>query len=212
MIEIDGEPFRPHPNGRLITPYTLDMEREFQEVRWSLARRYGVENRLNRVVTRTADDWLAELRTDARRRGIGEAALTALDGLRPVEGVLERQRRQPEVTLSWADYEVRVVTEGLPGVGLERLAGVVLETPLLGRQPGDEGGAEAGRPGGSGGVPASDRVGSHSTTVWRPGIPGRRQPSGGKNHRAQGSSADGRSADAGAISWIARPGGLRYER
>jgi len=58
VIEIDGEPFRPHPNGRLITPYTLDMEREFQEVRWSLARRYGVENRLNRVVTRTADDWL----------------------------------------------------------------------------------------------------------------------------------------------------------
>ncbi len=34
------------------------MEREFQEVRWQLARRYGVENQLNRVVVRTDHDWL----------------------------------------------------------------------------------------------------------------------------------------------------------
>jgi indolepyruvate ferredoxin oxidoreductase len=57
-IEVDGQPFRPRPNGRLLTPYTIDMEREFQEVRWPLARRYGVENGLNRVVTRTTDDWI----------------------------------------------------------------------------------------------------------------------------------------------------------
>ena len=58
VVEIDGEPFRPHPNGRLITPYTIEIEREFQEVRWGLARRYGVDNQLNRVVVRTDDDWL----------------------------------------------------------------------------------------------------------------------------------------------------------
>ena len=58
VIEVDGRPFHPHPNGRLLTPYTIDMEREFQEIRWPLARRYGVENGLNRVVTRTADDWI----------------------------------------------------------------------------------------------------------------------------------------------------------
>jgi indolepyruvate ferredoxin oxidoreductase len=58
VVEIDGEPFHPRPNGRLITPYTLEMEREFQEVRWQLARRYGVDNHLNRVEVRTADDWL----------------------------------------------------------------------------------------------------------------------------------------------------------
>ncbi|HYN32495.1 MAG TPA: indolepyruvate ferredoxin oxidoreductase family protein [Ilumatobacteraceae bacterium] len=58
VVEVDGAPFHPRPNGRLITPYTLEMEREFQEVRWPLARRYGVDNHLNRVVTRTADDWL----------------------------------------------------------------------------------------------------------------------------------------------------------
>lgn len=58
VVDVDGHPFHPHPNGRLLTPYTLDMEREFQEIRWPLARRYGVDNGLNRVVTRTADDWI----------------------------------------------------------------------------------------------------------------------------------------------------------
>ena len=58
VVEVDGEPFHPRPNGRLLTPYTLEMEREFQEIRWPLARQYGVDNELNRVVTRTADDWL----------------------------------------------------------------------------------------------------------------------------------------------------------
>ena len=54
----DGKPFRPHPNGRLITPYTIDMEREFHEVRTDLARQYGALNRLNRVTVRSGDDWI----------------------------------------------------------------------------------------------------------------------------------------------------------
>jgi indolepyruvate ferredoxin oxidoreductase len=58
VIEVDGQPFHPRPNGRLLTPYTIEMEREFQEIRWPLARRYGVDNGLNRVVTRTVDDWI----------------------------------------------------------------------------------------------------------------------------------------------------------
>jgi indolepyruvate ferredoxin oxidoreductase len=57
-IEVDGRPFHPRPSGRLLTPYTLDMEREFQEVRSELARRYGVANHLNRVTVRSGDDWL----------------------------------------------------------------------------------------------------------------------------------------------------------
>lgn len=56
VVEVDGHPFQPHPDGRLITPHTVDMEREFQELRLPLARRYGVENRLNRVVVRSPDD------------------------------------------------------------------------------------------------------------------------------------------------------------
>ena len=57
-IEIDGVKFVPHPNGRLITPYTIDMEREFREVRTELAREYGALNKLNRVMVRSSDDWI----------------------------------------------------------------------------------------------------------------------------------------------------------
>ncbi len=57
-IEIDGVVFKPQPNGRLITPHTLEMEREFFEIRTELARRYGSINQLNRVTVRTDRDWI----------------------------------------------------------------------------------------------------------------------------------------------------------
>lgn len=57
-VEIDGHRFVPRPNGRLLTPTTLEMEREFFEVRSDLARRYGVLNRLNHVTVRSGDDWI----------------------------------------------------------------------------------------------------------------------------------------------------------
>ena len=57
-IEIDGQPYRPHPDGRLITPYSLEREREFHEIRTELARQYGALNDLNRVTVRSADDWI----------------------------------------------------------------------------------------------------------------------------------------------------------
>ena len=57
-VDIDGRRFEPHPNGLLITPQTLDMEREFFEVRTELAREYGALNQLNRVTVRSGDDWI----------------------------------------------------------------------------------------------------------------------------------------------------------
>ena len=57
-MEFDGKLFVPHPSGRLLTPYTLEMEREFQQVRSVLARRYGVANQLNRVTVSTERDWI----------------------------------------------------------------------------------------------------------------------------------------------------------
>ena len=57
-MEFDGKLFVPHPSGRLLTPYTLEMEREFQQVRSELARRYGVANQLNRVTVSTERDWI----------------------------------------------------------------------------------------------------------------------------------------------------------
>ena len=57
-MEFDGKLFVPRPSGRLLTPYTLEMEREFQQVRSELARRYGVANGLNRVTVHGPDDWI----------------------------------------------------------------------------------------------------------------------------------------------------------
>ncbi len=57
-LDIDGKRFEPHPNGLLIMPHTLDMEREFFEVRTELARQYGALNQLNRVTVRSGDDWI----------------------------------------------------------------------------------------------------------------------------------------------------------
>src|SRR5688572_4312846 len=57
-MEFDGKPYVPQPSGKLLTPYTLDIEREFQQVRSELARQYGVLNKLNQVTVGTEDDWL----------------------------------------------------------------------------------------------------------------------------------------------------------
>ena len=57
-MEYDGKPYVPQPSGKLLTPYTLDIEREFQQVRSELARQYGVLNKLNQVTVGTEDDWL----------------------------------------------------------------------------------------------------------------------------------------------------------
>ncbi|HEY3484331.1 MAG TPA: indolepyruvate ferredoxin oxidoreductase family protein [Ilumatobacteraceae bacterium] len=54
----DGTQFVPHPSGQLLTPHTLEMEREFFEVRAELVRKYGLENNLNRVTVSSADDWI----------------------------------------------------------------------------------------------------------------------------------------------------------
>ncbi len=92
-IEIDGAagrvPYRPTPTGRLLTPYTLDVEREIHEVRLEVARQYGAINRLNSVAVRGPHDWIGVvasgstynetrealrmlgLRTDADLRGAG---------------------------------------------------------------------------------------------------------------------------------------------
>ncbi|MBV1894569.1 MAG: indolepyruvate ferredoxin oxidoreductase family protein [Ilumatobacteraceae bacterium] len=56
--EMGGKPFHPVPNGRLVAPHVLDVEQELQEVRWPLVRQYGVDNKLNRVTVRSADDWI----------------------------------------------------------------------------------------------------------------------------------------------------------
>lgn len=51
------------------------------------------------------DQWLAELRAEALQRGISEQTLaTALDGVEPIERVLELDRSQPEFVQTFTRY------------------------------------------------------------------------------------------------------------
>jgi indolepyruvate ferredoxin oxidoreductase len=51
-MEVDGKLWVPRPSGRVLTPHTLELEREFHEVRLKLASQYGVLNHLNTIAVR----------------------------------------------------------------------------------------------------------------------------------------------------------------
>ena len=57
-MEVAGKLWVPRPSGQIITPFTLELEREFHEVRLELARQYGVLNHLNTVAVRGPSDWM----------------------------------------------------------------------------------------------------------------------------------------------------------
>ncbi|MGE4048007.1 MAG: lytic murein transglycosylase, partial [Acetobacteraceae bacterium] len=58
------------------------------------------------------ESFLAGLRAEARKAGISQATLNAaLAGIAPNQKVLERDRRQPEFTMTWAQYRSRIVTD-----------------------------------------------------------------------------------------------------
>ena len=88
---IDGEPYAHTPDGRLLTPATVDTEREIYEVRYSLAIEYAALNRLNHATVNTADAWIGivssgityrELREALRRLGLETDAQIASAGIR----------------------------------------------------------------------------------------------------------------------------------
>ncbi|MGH7040848.1 MAG: lytic murein transglycosylase, partial [Acetobacteraceae bacterium] len=54
--------------------------------------------------------FLDGVRAEARGKGITQATLAALDGLRPNQDVLARERHQPEFTMTWAHYQALLVT------------------------------------------------------------------------------------------------------
>ena len=70
---VDGHPYRHQPDGRLLTPHTLELEQEIIEVRYELATRYASQNRLNRVTTDPSDAWLGIVSSGVTYREVREA-------------------------------------------------------------------------------------------------------------------------------------------
>ena len=57
------------------------------------------------------DAWVAELAKDAKKRGIGQKGLSALEGVAPIPKVIELDRKQPEGTMTFERYLQIVVKE-----------------------------------------------------------------------------------------------------
>ena len=91
MPTVDGQPYAHAPDGRLLTPDTVDTEREICEVRHPLAIEYAALNRLNHATVNPADAWIGivasgityrELREALRRLGLSRDADIAAAGVR----------------------------------------------------------------------------------------------------------------------------------
>jgi len=90
---VDGEPYRHRPDGYLLTPHTVDIEREIVEVRYELAIAYAAANRLNDATVDPPDAWVAivasgityrEVREALRRLGLDSDESVAEAGVRLV--------------------------------------------------------------------------------------------------------------------------------
>lgn len=58
------------------------------------------------------DDWLAELRQEARAAGVSEGILErALSGVEPIPRVIELDQRQPEGRMTFVEYRTRVIND-----------------------------------------------------------------------------------------------------
>ena len=91
LPQVDGGPYVHTPDGRLLTPATVDTEREIYEVRHPLAIEYAALNRLNHTTVDPADAWIGivssgityrELREALRRLGLESDSDIAAAGIR----------------------------------------------------------------------------------------------------------------------------------
>ena len=68
------------------------------------------------------DAWLEGVRAEARQKGISDATVqAALTGIQPIPRVIELDRRQPEFTLTFAQYLDRVVPQSRIDKGREKM-------------------------------------------------------------------------------------------
>ncbi|RZV44866.1 MAG: indolepyruvate ferredoxin oxidoreductase family protein, partial [Acidimicrobiales bacterium] len=70
---VDGERYQHIPDGRLMTPHTIELEREMVQVRYELARQYAAENALNQVAVNPSDAWIGIVSSGITYREVREA-------------------------------------------------------------------------------------------------------------------------------------------
>ena len=84
LYEINGKPWRPTQNSALLSPYSLELEKQIHDERLDAALAFAAENDINRIVTATGDDWLGivaagktyyDLRQALHDIGLDEAGL-----------------------------------------------------------------------------------------------------------------------------------------
>ena len=85
LPRVGGRAYRHSPDGNLLTPRTLDVEREIVEVRYPLAREYALLNGLNTVVVNPPDAFLGIVSSGITYREVRESF--ARLGLRSDESI-----------------------------------------------------------------------------------------------------------------------------
>ena len=70
---LDGQPYQRRPEGRLLTPVTLELEREIVEIRQPLVIEYAALNRLNDSPVDPSDAWIGIVASGITYREVREA-------------------------------------------------------------------------------------------------------------------------------------------
>ncbi len=70
---VEGRGYQHAPSGNLLTPRTLEVEREIVEVRYPLAREYATLNDLNRVTVNPGNAWIGIVSSGITYREVREA-------------------------------------------------------------------------------------------------------------------------------------------
>ena len=123
---VDGRPYVHRPDGNLLTPHTIELEREIFETRYELARAYASANGLNQVTVDPRSAWIGIVSSGITYREVREAF--ARLGLRSDEDIAACGIRllkmgmpmpfNPETVRHFAAglAEVLVIEEKRPGV------------------------------------------------------------------------------------------------
>jgi indolepyruvate ferredoxin oxidoreductase len=126
LPRIDGRIYEHYPDGNLLTPRTIDVEREIYETRYQLARDYASVNRLNLITVDPSNAWIGivasgityrEVREAFTRLGLRSDAEIAACGIRLLKMGMPIPFN-PETVRNFAAglSEVLVIEEKRPGV------------------------------------------------------------------------------------------------